>query len=332
MRRRLAAVLLLVPLLASCGSSPQAPGAATGGPATGDTAQGGAATTPTNFSFTPKKFPDKKVELDRPAERVVTDIYSAAALEPYGITPAGVWGFGKDGGGKGALDLSKQNVIGLEAEFSLEKLVAAKPDLIIGFSSDGSGWVWWDEKVKNEALKVAPYVPMGFSLMPEEMIAEYARLAQALGGTTTSPEVEAAEKRYHAALERIRKAAATKRDIAVLPMSVTPEGIWTGRNFGVTKLLTQAGVRIIGPEPTDGKPWAKSSWETIGDEKADLVLLHETSDRAQIESQKLYRQMPAVKAGQVGTWDDKRAYTYEAYATWLEDFAGHYEKAKDVVR
>src|SRR5699024_8431168 len=156
-RRNLLALSALTPLaltLASC-----ADGADDGTAAGAATGPGGEP-----FSFSPPGYDDLTITLDRPATRIVTDIYSAAALQPYGIEPVGVWGYGHRGAGKGDLDIDSLNVIGLEGEFSLEKLVAADPDLIIGFgNAEGTGWTWWDEKVQQQATAVAPFVPVDFS-------------------------------------------------------------------------------------------------------------------------------------------------------------------------
>lgn len=43
-----------------------------------------------------------------------------------------------------------------------------------------------------------------------------------------------------------------------------------------------------------------------------------------------YQALPAVKAGQIGIWDDKHPFTYASYATWLTKLEAVYAGAKDV--
>ncbi len=283
------------------------------------------------FRYTPPGFEDLTIELDRPAVRIVTDIYSAAALQPFGIEPVGVFGYGRDGGGKGNLDLDSLNVIGFDAEFSLEKLAAAEPDLIIGFGNgDGTGWTWWDEKVTTQATAVAPYVPVAFSYLAPEMIANYRALALLIGGGDNA-EAQQQEADFTAAMERIRAVAAeTAEWLTILPAQFSADAIWTSRSLGQIRLLAEAGLTFVGPEQPEDSAWAEVSWERISEYSADVLLNHETSQ--QYEDNPVYQNLPAVRGGQVGVWDDKRAYTWSGYAEWLNQVADVLEAAKDLVQ
>lgn len=282
------------------------------------------------FRYSPPGYEGLSIELDKPATRIVADIYSAAALQPYGIEPVGIFGYGRDGAGKGDLDIDSMNIIGLDAEFSLEKLAAAEPDIVLGYgNTDGSGWTWWDEKLIPQVSAVAPYVPVKFSYLPKEMISHYRDLALLLGGTE-SAELVQQEKDYDAVVERISAAAEEKKDwLTVLPAQFGTDAIWTSFTLGQIKMLSETGLSFVGPEQNGESAWAEVSWEKIGEYEADLLLLHETS--LDYEDNPVYKNLPAVKAGQIGTWDDKRAYTWSGYTSWLTSVAEVVEQAEDIV-
>lgn len=283
------------------------------------------------FRYTPPGYDQLTIELDHPGVRVVTDIYSAAALHPFGIEPVAVFGYGREGAGKGELDLDQLDVIGLDAEFSLEKLAAAEPDLIIGFGNeDGSGWTWWDEKVTTQATAVAPFVPVKFSFLAPEMIENYRALALLIGGTDNA-RAQQQEADFNAAMERVRTIATDTADwLTILAAQFTADTIWTSQSLGQIKLLTAAGLTFVGPPQPETSAWAEVSWERIGEHSADVLLNHETSQ--QYEDNPVYQNLAAVRAGQIGTWDDKRAYTWSGYAAWLNQIADVLDPAQDIVQ
>jgi hypothetical protein len=81
----------------------------------------------------------------------------------------------------------------------------------------------------------------------------------------------------------------------------------------------RTALTLVGPESSDDSSWAEVSWEKMSDYPADVLLVHDAS--ADYEDNPVYKSLPAVKAGQLGTWDDKRAYTYDGYAEWLGELA-----------
>ncbi|OYN87895.1 ABC transporter substrate-binding protein [Parenemella sanctibonifatiensis] len=321
-RRHLLAALAALPLVAACTSQTTEPATAPAG--------GPQPTEP--FSYRPTGYEGLEISLDGPALRVVCDIYSAAALLPYGIQPVGVWGYGHDGAGKGDLDMDAQNVLGLDGEFSLEKLQAARPDLVIGVgNTDGSGWTWWDEKVTTEATKVAPFLPVKMSgNTPDQMIAEYAAIAEALGVDVANSPASQEKSDYDAALQRLTEVAAARPDISVLAINATADEVYTSDKLGVIRMLDAAGLNLVAPPTPAESAWSTNSWEVIGDYPSDVVLLAATSPDA-VKEVPLYQRLPAVAAGQVGDWDDKRAYTSKLYAAWLTELADLLESADDIV-
>jgi iron complex transport system substrate-binding protein len=258
--------------------------------------------------------------LDEAPDSLVVDGYTAAALWDYGVRPAGVFGYGFSDAGAlsiGDARVDEMEVVGTDAELNLEKLLALEPDLVIGFGNeDGTAWTWWDDKVTTEATAVAPFVGMKFSGRPVvEVIEDYASLAESLGGDVDSTEVTEAKAVFDEQLDTLRGIAAEK-PLTILPLNGA-EGLWVGqKNLGQLALLEELGFTIGGPQDQEG--WAELSWERVPDHPADVVLSYTGSDEA-MASNPVYAGLPAVQAGQVVGWDDKRPFTYASYVEWFDE-------------
>ena len=258
---------------------------------------------------------------------IVADAYSAASLWPYGIRPAGVFGHGleKDAppGELGDADVSTMKIVGTGNELDLEALAALQPDLIVGYGSGdnkGASWTWWDEAVTEKATAIAPFVGVQFSDQPVvDVIAEYEDLAEALGGDLTSEAVDTAKTNFESARENVRTAMAAKPGLTAIALngdtSVVHPG---GPKLAQVALLNELGLKTVGPSGEDNAYWGELSWEEVPDYPADVVLAYTGSTEAFADAP-VYAELPAVKAGQVGGFDDKMPFTYARYATWLTE-------------
>ncbi|MFX4273858.1 ABC transporter substrate-binding protein [Propionibacteriaceae bacterium Y1685] len=273
-----------------------------------------------------------RTALDHFPERVVVDTFGLGAMWPYGIRPAGYWGYlPEDRTTVGVDDLSTMTNVGADAEFNLEKVAELGTDLLIGYSSDGVGWPWWpNTDVAAQATKMAPFMPIVWGkLGTVELIEEFRLLAKSLGGDVESTQVAADKKLFDDNVARLRTLTAAK-PLKVLPLQANVDGLYIGVNLQVLDFLSELGVNLVKAEPTkpDG-PWASISWEQISGYDADLILDFEMSDAAAHESP-VWKRLPAVEAGQLGEWNDKRANHYGNYGAWLGQLADAYDKAQPV--
>lgn len=312
-------------LAAALALSACAPASSGGGGATEPTASAGA-----GFSHTMEGYDNREFTLEKRPERIVTDVYSAAALWDYGIRPVGIFGYGFDSpDGLGNVDVdSIETIIGKDADYNLEKLAAAKPDLVIGVgNSAGDGWTWWDDAVTAQSGKIAPYLAVQMASDPVQAIEEYRALAVELGGDSSA--VDDDKKDFEAALERITALAADRSDVRVLAMAPMNDVVYTVANLGNTNLLRDAGVQLVGPPAEGDSPFAELSWETVGEHPADIILVLDTAQEL-VSGIDAFTRLPAAAAGQTMDYNDKRAWTYGSYAEWLNRFADLYEKARVV--
>ncbi|MGQ4535451.1 ABC transporter substrate-binding protein [Dermabacteraceae bacterium P13264] len=304
---------------------------------TSSAAKAPAAETPSGpWSYDAPGYDGKTVKLDKAPERIVADAYSTQALWPYGVRPVGMWGYGQEEKAMQGVDVSSMTVVGKDGEFSLEKLASLKPDLLIGYGNkDASGYTWWDEKVTAQATKVAPYLAINFGgrtgdQTVDGIIGMYQDLAKSLGGKVDTPEVEKSKQDYEAAKERLKKAFAARPEITIALTAPTKDKVYFGMDrMAQVKLLKELGIKTVGPVIEEG-PWAEETWENMPALKADIILTNTQGSEGVLDNA-LFKQTAAAKAGQTYEWDDKRPYTYENYAAWLNEFAGQVENAKNVV-
>ncbi|GAB3190660.1 ABC transporter substrate-binding protein [Nesterenkonia suensis] len=305
--------------LAACGP----PGTADETPAEEDAAE--------TWSITDSGY-GNTITLDARPESLVVDGYSAAALWEYGIRPDGVFGYGvtdEDSVALGTADVSEMAVVGREGELDLEALGALEPNLIVGFGDDdGAGWTWWDEQVKDEATRVAPFLGVQFGGRPvQEVIEDYVSLAEALGGDVESADAQQAQQGFEDRLQRLRDIAEEAPDLRLIALNGYDE-LYVGQpTLGQLALLEDLGYTLVGPEAESA--WASLSWENVADYPADVVLSYAGS-ADQVDGVPAYQRLPAVEAGQVVVWDDKRPFTYTSYNAWLDDLIDVLEDAEVV--
>lgn len=284
-----------------------------------------------NFTYSPEGYDGLTISLDKPVERIAADFYSAAGLSQYGITPVAVFGFGQNESPGKSFDAQGVEVVGTDMELDLEALAAAEPDIMIAYGNEeGDGWTWWDDKVKNQVTDLVEFVPVRLgNQTPDQMFAQYAAIAKALGKDTDTDEVAADRRTYEDARRRIRDIAEKKGSLTVLLANFSSEINYTSKSSGIADMLSEDGLNLVGPDSTDESSWAEVSWEKMSDYPADVILVHDAS--TDYEDNPVYESLPAVKAEQLGTWDDKRAYTYHGYAEWLGQLADVLEGAKQIV-
>ncbi|WP_231443861.1 ABC transporter substrate-binding protein [Brevibacterium zhoupengii] len=317
-RRQLLALSLLAPFaLTACGS-PESDAAAT----STNGAKG--------FSYSPEGYDGIAIELDHPVERIAMDFYSAAALAPYGIKPVAVYGFGQNESPGKSFDQSGVEVVGTDMELDLEALAATNPDIVIAYGNEeGDGWTWWDDKLREQVASLVPFVPVKLDGgTPDDMFAQYAAIARALGKDTKTGEIAKQRKQFEAARQRIRDITAEKEWLTVLLANFSAEINYTAKELGVAKMLSDDGLNLVGPESGADTSWAEVSWEKISDYPADVMLIHDAS--TDYEDNPIFTSLLPVKHEQLGTWDDKRAYTYDGYTQWLGELADVLEAAKNI--
>ncbi|CAL9446402.1 ABC transporter substrate-binding protein [Streptomyces sp. DH-12] len=315
----------------------------------GDDAKDGGADTKGSAKSGPWSFKDDRgttVKLDEAPANIVAFTGVAAALYDYGVEVKGVFGPTKTRDGKadvqaGDMDISKVTVLGnVWDQFNVEKYAALAPDVLISTMFDDAGTLWYvPEASKDKIAKLAPSV--GISVFDRQLTGPLQRmweLAESLGADMTAAKVTDAKKRFEAASERLRKAARARPEIKVLVGSASPELFYvSGTNLSIDLEYFKAlGVNFVEPTEEAKKAtggWFESlSWENVDKHKADVIMMDDRSSAIQPAdiTEATWKQLPAVKAGQVISRSTEPILSYDKCVAPVEALAEAIEKAEKV--
>ncbi|MFE9673493.1 ABC transporter substrate-binding protein [Streptomyces sp. NPDC006259] len=286
------------------------------------------------------------VKLDRIPANIVAFTGVAAALYDYGVQVKGVFGPTRTTDGKadvqaGDMDVTKVEILGnVWDEFNVEKYAALAPDVLISTTFDNAGTLWYvPEASKDKVAKLAPSVAV--SVYDRQLTAPLERmweLAESLGADMAAAKVTDAKKRFETAATRLRAAAKAKPDITVMAGSASDQLFYvSGTNLSIDLEYFKAlGVNFIEPPESakaEGGGWYESlSWENVDKYKADIIMMDDRSSTIQPAdiTKPTWKQLPAVKAGQVIARSPEPILSYDKCVPLLETLAEALEKAKKV--
>jgi len=323
---RLLALLLVPVLTTACGDDDRSDGASASvaTEATGE------------WSFTD----DRGVEVSLPErpQRIVAYDNAAAALIPLGVRPVGIFGGSapEDSSLLTGLDLDGIESVGeVYGELNFEALAAVQPDLIVTLfdpAQEGPAFGFL-ENAQETAQEIAPIVALDGAADPGAAIERFEELAAGLGTDVDSPEITADREAFTEALAGLEAAVAAKPDLQAVALQSYPgDGIYFARPgaFPSLRLFRAAGLDVVEPDGDPGDVnddfvnyfWELVSPELGGKHPADLVLLGNNDgamDAQQILEVSTLAERPAVRAGQIVTWQVLDRYSYDAFTAQLEE-------------
>jgi iron complex transport system substrate-binding protein len=284
----------------------------------------------------------RTITLPKRPERVVAQVTAAATLWDYGIRPIAIYGPQRKADGTleplaGEIDLDAVESLGETWEdFDIEKLIALKADLLIA-QSYGDQTLWYlEDDVRVLVEQVVPTigiwaidVPLGVT------INRFEELAVALGADPESPENVANRAAFTAAESNFKEVAAAKQDVSVVALGCDTDYVYVANPRVATDLqyYAELGMNLV-PIETEYY-WEELSWERANSHPCDLILFDNRSGAEALaiaESKPVWQQLPAVIAGQVGTWYAEPLLSRKAYARILDAMAAGLAAARgDVV-
>ncbi|NUP68340.1 MAG: ABC transporter substrate-binding protein [Nonomuraea sp.] len=313
--------------LSACGGGTEATsgGGASAAPASSAAAQ--------SWTFTDDR--DKKLELPKRPQRIVAQVGSAAALWDFGVRPVAVFGPHKLADGSrdpqvGNVDITKVEGLGnVWDEFNVEKYISLQPDLLVSNMYE-KGTLWYvPEKSKDTIEQVAPTA--GIMLTGKsatDVIGKYEELAKSLGADLQG--VPEAKARVEAATKEL----AGFKDLKILMMSGGADAMWVVNppEYPDIVHLTANGLDIVKPDKVDeGGFFQTLSWENADTYDADVILYDTRTQSLKPEEmmkKPTFAKLPAVKAGQLYPWRAEAPFSYQGYASFLEELVSNLKKAK----
>ncbi|NKZ05669.1 ABC transporter substrate-binding protein [Actinomadura latina] len=307
----------------------------------GDDGAAGTASPGGAWTFTDDR--GTKVDVAKRPQRIVGYVATAAALYDFGIDRQLVGVFGptklKDGRPDpqaGNLPVDRLEIIGNAfGEFNIEKYAALRPDLLVDnmFLPGELFYVPAESKDKIYALAPSAAISAGSVSLPKP-VERTAALAAALGADLKSAKVTAAKARFEKAAESVRAAAKAKPGLKVLAASASPDLFYASSPDMNTDLIyyKELGVDLIVPGNLDKNGYFENlSWENADKYKADVIMLDSRTQALQpkdLGSKPSWKDLPAVKAGQVVPWNAEPRFSYEGCAPLLEAVAAALNSAK----
>ena len=285
----------------------------------------------------------KTVTLPQPPTRIIAHANAAAALIPLGIRPIGIFLDGPPSVDRATdgLDLTGIAIVGRGwYELDAEVILNLDPDLIITEYAPREGYyngAVGDAAIIDRIEAIAPIVGPAQGNSIVTMIEDYAALAQSLGADLDSPEIAADKTAFDAALARFKQAVTAKPGLTVMAISPSSTGISIAApsEFGELADFAGWGLQLVVPTTDPDSSYQTLSWENANLHAADLLLLDDRwGDRTaqDLAAQPLAQRIPAVSAGQLGTWPAGWIRSYRAYARELDKLSALIEQSDpDVV-
>lgn len=313
-RRTLLAGFAAAPVLAAC-SSPSPGGSGSSSTAAGATA----------FGYTDAR--GKVIDVTPVPANVVAQSSAAAALWDAGIKVKGAYGELKTVDGKldyqaGNLDLSQIAVIGATyGEFSVEKLAAVAPQLLVDMSFDDKTLWYLDAKVEAQVAALCPTLGvkmLGLDLLG--VIASFTDLAVELGA---DPAVSASAKSgFDAASATLGEAIKAAGGATVAPFSFDQDNAYVGLAGQSPDLahLAKLGARFVEAKSEPEDYFATISYENLPDYSGDIILVDARNTFTGYKDTAVWKSLPAVQAGRVFEWKPAAPYSYLSNIGVLEGY------------
>jgi iron complex transport system substrate-binding protein len=331
--RILAPLIALALTVAACSSTPS--GGSAGSEASATTSAG-------PWSYTDAT--GATITVDHTPTRIAAFADQALTLLSYGVTPVAI--FGRVSVAKDArfadYDISTSAIVGDGyGEIDLEKLAAAKPDLIVTgiYPTDRVGTIdtkqpyygFKDLEQQKQLKSIAPIVTVKVGGAGKDVIEANVKLAEQVGGDTEK--IATAKKAFDDASARLTSAAKAHPDIEVTQMYADADGVYVVKpdDEPVTQLYKSLGLNLTDLRPTGEYYWDKYSWENAAKMMTgDVVLVNVEGYQADdLKKQATFANDPALKAGQVYSWIDA-ALNYSAQAAQMNKLADLIENAEPV--
>jgi iron complex transport system substrate-binding protein len=253
-------------------------------------------------------------------QRIAAYIGAAAVLWDFGIRSAGVLGPQRAEDGTavpaaGRVDLGAVTNLG-EEEVDLEQLAALRPDIIV-LQKGPAGLDAYPltENQLDEAREIAPFVAVqSYGASADTVVVAYERLAAALGADVGAAALLAEKQRLSDVQAKLKQVLAGKPGLLAMYTFADTDGFYVAKTKDFPDLLAYAGlglgiVEAAGPDSY----FQKLSWEEADRYPADVIFHDErpTSLQPAVLDEKYptWRELPAVKAGQVGRWNAETVYS-----------------------
>lgn len=261
----------------------------------------------------------------RPA-RVLAYSRVAMSLMDFGISCAGVFGSQHDADTLAAV--SGPQSVGAGGSVSLDAVRSLAPDLIVSvlYRDDALYGVPPEISAEFEALAPTVGLRVGAGRTLTSPLSRFAELAIALGAASDSPDLQQGRSSLDEAAHSVRLALEERAGLRVLALSAERERVHLANPLGWPDLrfFSELGVGLLRLPVASDASWQTVLWDDVAEIPADLILVDSrpvSLGPAQLAAHPVWEILPAVQAGQVGSWNPEAPLSYQVSARIVSDLA-----------
>jgi iron complex transport system substrate-binding protein len=270
------------------------------------------------------------VTLPQRPTRIIAQSTVAVSLAGFGVPIAGHFGsedprqsvaFPEDN----PIEISEWVFLGPWGEFDVEGALATGAELYVDLYR-GEGADFWglsDPATLDTVTATIPAIGINtFDATPDQTIARFAELAEALG-IDLNNDTQSAARQAHAEAEAAFVATLeAKPGLTVLGVTGDPTTsayVLNPELLGDLQYFASLGLDFVipeNPDPAQLNLFETLAWEELGRYPADIVIYDSRFEPP--TGDPIWDALPAVRAGQVGSWYASLAYTWPELARYLE--------------
>lgn len=262
----------------------------------------------------------------RPA-RVLAYSRVALSLSDLGVSCAGVFGSQHDADTGTAVGSAPVSV-GSGGSVSLDAVRELAPDLIVSVLYRDDALYGVPPEIAAEFESMAPTVGLrvGAGRTLTEPLARFADFAVALGTPADSPDLVQGRSSLDESAHSVRLSLEERAGLRVLALSAERERVHLANPLGWPDLryFSELGVGLLRLPVAEDASWQTVLWDDVTEIPVDLILVDSRSvslGPAQLAAHPVWEILPAVQAGQVGSWNPEAPLSYQVSARIVSDLA-----------
>lgn len=199
-------------------------------------------------------------------------------------------------------------------EVEIEKIAALAPDVVVVPQLRGSALLDDANCDAVQQVSTVLFVETAAGTI-DEIVHEVYSLAVEFGSTV---DVGLQRREYEAARTRVSDAAAALGGAPVMFVSADTDAIRVARSgFPILADLAELGVPIVDPSQGSSAYVEKLSWEMASTHSAHQIFLDDRPSSVRLDDladNPAWTNIPAVKAGRLGTWNPEPVLSYAGIA------------------
>jgi iron complex transport system substrate-binding protein len=271
------------------------------------------------------------VRLPKRPTRIVAYTTAAAALHQWGVTPVGVFGDDpRDDPVLAGFPWGKSHVVGsVYGEIDLVALLSLNAELIVSQwyppPADSPLFGFKDLAQQQQIHSRVPIVGLNGHVVATRQIDRYGDLASALGADTTADAIVRARGAFHRAAASLSEIGKRKSNLRIIAVSGEESTMYVAKlaGFGDLSFYSRLGVPLVSAQTSDAY-WDRFAWDDADKYPADGILYDARSLFLPFNLAKeipAFAALPAVRRGQVASWQVNPPPSFQAYAEAMNDLS-----------